>query len=108
MDEQAMSGNNLWSLLVNFLTVTPERDAGKHKHKHKHKHGHGHLHERKEHHDTQPGLEKAAAEKGGTQAPGEDVHKSRRERFVSRFAKLVADRRKSRGARQAASGSAEQ
>ncbi|KAI9062340.1 alpha/beta-hydrolase [Trametes sanguinea] len=102
MDEQTMSGNNLWSLLVNFLTVTPERDAGKHKHKHKHEHEH------KKHHDAQPGVEKAAAEKGGTQAPGEDVHRSRRERFVSRFAKLVADRRKSRGARQAANGSAEQ
>ncbi|OSC99852.1 alpha/beta-hydrolase [Trametes coccinea BRFM310] len=108
MDEQTMSGNNLWSLLVNFITVTPERDAGKHKHKHSHEHSHEHDHGHKEHHDAQGNGEKAATEKEGAQAKREGVHRSRREKFVSRFAKLVAEHRKSRGARQAAKGPGEQ
>ncbi|CDO75841.1 hypothetical protein BN946_scf184346.g2 [Trametes cinnabarina] len=105
MDEQTMSGNNLWSLLVNFLTVTPERD-GKHKHKHHHQHQHKH----EEHHDDARSRQAHAEEAGdgGTHDLADDAHKSKRERFVSRFAKLVADRRKSSGAQHAAKSTVKQ
>lgn len=85
MDEHAVSGNNLWSLIVNFLTMTPERDAGKHKHKHKH-----------EHEDRHRGGD---AEKHGHDGHSEGDKRSKRERFVSKFAKLVADHRKSEGSK---------
>ncbi|EPQ55203.1 lipase/ esterase, partial [Gloeophyllum trabeum ATCC 11539] len=32
-EERSMSGNNLWTVIVNFLTVTPDRDTGKGKEK---------------------------------------------------------------------------
>ncbi|KAI0653965.1 hypothetical protein C8Q70DRAFT_926701 [Cubamyces menziesii] len=85
MDEHAVSGNNLWSLIVNFLTMTPERDAEKHKHHDKHKHKHEGLHR------------DGDSEKHGRHS-GEDKL-SRREKLVSKFAKLVADHRKSKGAK---------
>ncbi|KAH9889491.1 hypothetical protein C8Q73DRAFT_707875 [Cubamyces lactineus] len=85
MDEHAVSGNNLWSLIVNFLTMTPERDAGKHKHKHKH-----------EHEDRHQGGD---AEKHGHDGHSAGDKRSRREKFVSKFAKLVADHRKSEGSK---------
>ncbi|KAL1941449.1 hypothetical protein VTO73DRAFT_7266 [Trametes versicolor] len=107
MDDQAVSGNNLWSLIVNFLTVTPERDAHKHKHKHGHAHGNGHVGTPPVEASTSDG-KKVDAEGAGDVA--EDTEKkSKRERFVSRFARLVTDQRKSRGANAAAAnGKAEQ
>ncbi|KAI0365600.1 hypothetical protein BV20DRAFT_982504 [Pilatotrama ljubarskyi] len=111
MDEHAVSGNNLWSLIVNFLTVTPERDAHKHKHKHKYKHEHEHEHE------VGGTRAEAEAENGGMQngtVAGEKGErekvkgKSRRERFVSLFARLVAEHRKSKGASEAAKSEGEQ
>ncbi|KAL6305246.1 hypothetical protein BKA93DRAFT_825271 [Sparassis latifolia] len=35
LSESSVSGNNLWSLIVDFLTVVPDEDAHKHKHKDK-------------------------------------------------------------------------
>ncbi|KAI0629024.1 alpha/beta-hydrolase [Trametes polyzona] len=109
MDEHAVSGNNLWSLIVNFLTVTPERDAHKHKHEH-HKHGHEHSqghedqpkgegdHEQKDH-----GREEDVQSAGQASEKVREPEKvSRREKFVSKFARLVAEQRKSRGAGTAA------
>ncbi|KAI0359652.1 alpha/beta-hydrolase [Trametes cingulata] len=101
MDEHAVSGNNLWSLIVNFLTVTPERDSHKHKHKHKHNSSHGHEGE-----GEKKGPEKTGVQNGtGVGENGENGDgkekvegKSRRERFVSRFARLVAEHRKWKGA----------
>ncbi|KAI0365597.1 alpha/beta-hydrolase [Pilatotrama ljubarskyi] len=103
----AVSGNNLWSLIVNFLTVTPERDAHKHKRKHKHKHEHEHEGGGEEE------AEKAGAQNGTTgKESSEDEEKikgkSRRERFVSLFARLTAERRKSKGASQTAKSEGEQ
>ncbi|TFK50945.1 alpha/beta-hydrolase [Heliocybe sulcata] len=34
-EEKSMSGNNLWNVMVNFLTITPDRDADKGKEKEK-------------------------------------------------------------------------
>ncbi|KZT21084.1 alpha/beta-hydrolase [Neolentinus lepideus HHB14362 ss-1] len=34
-EEKSLSGNNLWTVIVNFLTITPDRDAGKEKGKEK-------------------------------------------------------------------------
>ncbi|KAI0332971.1 alpha/beta-hydrolase [Cubamyces sp. BRFM 1775] len=92
MDEHAVSGNNLWSLIVNFLTMTPERDAGKHKHKHGHKHEHEH-----EHKDEREGAGDAGKHANGGQSGGDK--QSRREKLVSKFAKLVSDHRKSEGSK---------
>lgn len=49
VEENTMSGNNLWSMIVNFLTVTPER---------KHPHQHHHAEERKEEESNQSKREK--------------------------------------------------
>ncbi|KAI0827909.1 alpha/beta-hydrolase [Trametes gibbosa] len=103
MDEHAVSGNNLWSLIVNFLTINSERDG------HKHHHGHGHDHAQQQsdmgkgkapRHQEQP-LTSHDGEKGQA-AGGEGItrvveKRSRREHLVSKFAQLVAERRKSRG-----------
>ncbi|TFK88448.1 alpha/beta-hydrolase [Polyporus arcularius HHB13444] len=96
MDESALSGNNLWSLIVNFLTTTPDRDSSKHKHEHKHKHGG----------TVVQGPEKDGAAVDAAPAQGEkDVHSlgkagptPRREKIMSRFAWLMAENRKSHGA----------
>ena len=93
MDAHAVSGNNLWSLIVNFLTTTPERDA--HKHHHKHEHGDG----------APEGEAAAAGVNTDALAPPPDQEKaqeksetlSRRERIVSRFAWLSMENRKSHG-----------
>lgn len=39
MDEHVISGNNLWTLIIDFLTVNPD------KHRHLHSHSHSHLEE---------------------------------------------------------------
>ncbi|KAI0776295.1 alpha/beta-hydrolase [Trametes elegans] len=100
MDEHAMSGNNLWSLIVNFLTVTPERDSHKHAHDRGQHYHHHHHHRRHGREDT------GDREKDGETSKG-TAH-LKREKFVSRFARLVTEHRKSRGAGQTAQGRAEQ
>ncbi|OJT01964.1 AB hydrolase superfamily protein C4A8.06c [Trametes pubescens] len=97
MDDQAVSGNNLWSLIVNFLTVTPDRDAHK---LHKHKYQHAHVHSNGQ---VEPPVEasksdgKKVDKEGAKDAEENKEKKEKRERFVSRFARLVTDLRKSRG-----------
>ncbi|KAI0645263.1 alpha/beta-hydrolase [Trametes meyenii] len=102
MDEHSVSGNNLWSLIVNFLTVTPDRDEHKHRHEHEHEHEHWHRfnHRQHAHEGDKTGPQHTASEHEKT-GEGEEG-KSRREKFVSRFARIVAEHRKSRGASQAA------
>ena len=39
-DGSTVNANSLWSLIVNFLTTTPERGDAAHKHKHGHEHSH--------------------------------------------------------------------
>lgn len=63
---EGMSGNNLWSLMVNFLTTTPDKN---------HKH---------HHHDEQ---------EPDSKPPPED-RESKRERIRSRFAQLVSEHKK--------------
>ena len=101
-EDQAMSGNNLWQLIVNFLTVTPERDAHKHHGRH-HRHPHATSEKSKQtsEGDSGPG---GTGDASGKPAPAEPKTAdkpetmSRRERIVSKFAWLVAENRKSRGA----------
>ena len=90
-EDQAISGNNLWSLIVNFLTVTPERNEHKH-------HGHHHEH----HHATsEKDTQKPEADSPPVGEKPETM--SRREKIVSKFAWLVAERRKSQGVAPTAS-----
>ncbi|RPD68091.1 alpha/beta-hydrolase [Lentinus tigrinus ALCF2SS1-7] len=110
MDEHALSGNNLWSLIVDFLTITPDRDADKHKHTHTHKHQHSHRHEHEHGHgegNVDPETHEKDAEGGSITANGKGGkdHRSeklestsRGEKIMSRFARLMADNRKSQGA----------
>ncbi|KAH9856007.1 alpha/beta-hydrolase [Lenzites betulinus] len=119
MDEHSVSGNNLWSLIVNFLTVTPERDG----HKHHHTNGHGHGHEHGHQHPS--AAEKGKAPEHGGEYPasheGENgdavggegaaritAKQSKRDRFVSKFAHLVTERKKSPGVIAVAHDQAEQ
>ncbi|KAI0790560.1 hypothetical protein C8Q75DRAFT_806462 [Abortiporus biennis] len=75
VEENFISGNNLWSMIVNFLTVVPDK---------KH-HGHHHHHLD---HDKRQEQEKA-------ESPREEVRMpSKRERFRSKFAQFVAEHRK--------------
>lgn len=73
MDENVMSGNNLWSLLVDFLTKTP----GKHKHEHKRKDGHG--------------------REGHADVFEETDGNIEQEKHRSRFARFVTEHRKGHG-----------
>ncbi|KAH8087826.1 alpha/beta-hydrolase, partial [Cristinia sonorae] len=85
--ENMMSGNNLWSMIVNFLTVNPVEGSHSHRpHRHHHESG------------SEEQGEKAAAvgDKGKErEKEAEKTHGgSKRERFRSRFALLVAQSRK--------------
>ncbi len=73
MEENMMSGNNLWSMIVNFLTVSPDKSS--------HSLRHGHHHEKKQH------------EKDGREDE-QGKSTSKRERIRSRFAQFVAEQRK--------------
>lgn len=65
-EEHIMSGNNLWSMIVNFLTVTPEK---------KHHHPHHEAHEEKE-------------------KTSEEKTRSKRERLRSRLAFFATESKK--------------
>lgn len=69
-DEHALSANNFWSLIVDFLTLTPD----------KHKHGHGSDHARDRDHSPEDG------ERGKEK---EETHSHR-----SLLSRLVPERRK--------------
>lgn len=104
MDEKALSANNLWSLIVNFLTVTPERDV----HKHTHKHQHGHSRQAnvagKGPQEQDTGVQTEGNGQSGPRAttdaaaPTEKRETvSKREKMRSHFAWLVTENRKSHG-----------
>ncbi|PIL33424.1 hypothetical protein GSI_04046 [Ganoderma sinense ZZ0214-1] len=105
-EDQTMSGNNLWSLIVNFLTVTPERNEHKHHGHHDHHHKHAASEKSKQTQEgqsapvsvdeTRDSSEQLASV--GTKATEKPETMSRREKIVSKFAWLVAESRKSRGA----------
>ena len=103
MDENALSGNNLWSLIVDFLTITPDRDASKHKHKHKLEHSHGHDDDESAEpngHPKDTDGEVVVVEGKGEKDhhPGKPEGASRGEKIMSRFSRLMAERMKSQGA----------
>ncbi|TBU41951.1 alpha/beta-hydrolase [Dichomitus squalens] len=102
-EDHTLSGNNLWQLIVNFLTTTPDRDQ------HKHHKRYDHKHEREEKQDTTAtNPDRPVDVEGTAQAkPGEKAEStSRREKIVSKFAWLAAENRKSQ--RAAANGHGEQ
>lgn len=70
-EENIISGNNLWSLMVNFLTTSPDMSR-----KHEHEH------------------ERDGEEKSDEPRPHDK--ESKRERIRSRFAQLVSDGKKQR------------
>ncbi|CAL1711368.1 unnamed protein product [Somion occarium] len=72
VEEHMLSGNNLWSMIVNFLTVVPDKKHHHH-HLHLHRHKHGHNEDGKEKHD--------------------DRH-SKRERFMSMFAHFSKEQKR--------------
>ena len=100
MDENALSGNNLWSLIVDFLTITPDRDASKHKHKHKQEHSHGHEGAEPDGHPKDTDGEAVVVEGKGEKdhSSGKPEGASRGEKIMSRFSRLMAERMKSQGA----------
>ena len=113
MDENALSGNNLWSLIVDFLTITPDRDASKHKHKHKEGHSHGH--------DDDEGAEPNGHPKDTDgdvvvvegkcekdHPSGKPEGASRGEKIMSRFSRLMAEKKKLQGGGGAAASKNEQ
>lgn len=123
MEENMITGNNLWSMIVNFLTITPDRhehsSSGSHHH-HQHKksqHGREHEHEREK---TGTSTFSSTYTSTSTSTPvdthSHDVGKkkddkdvevaldggklhskeesSKMEKFRSRFAQFVAEQRK--------------
>ena len=110
MDENALSGNNLWSLIVDFLTITPDRDASKHKHKHKQEHSHGHDDDEGAEPDGHPkdtDGEVVVVEGKGEKDhhPGKPEGASRGEKIMSRFSRLMAEKKKLQGGGGAAEAS---
>ena len=102
MDENALSGNNLWSLIVDFLTITPDRDASKHKHKHKAGHTHGHDDDEGAEPDGHPKDTdgEAVVVEGKSEkdhSSGKPEGASRGEKIMSRFSRLMAEKKTSQG-----------
>ncbi|KAI1785206.1 alpha/beta-hydrolase [Ganoderma leucocontextum] len=103
-EDQAISGNNLWQLIVNFLTVTPDRDAHKHHGHHQHQHAVSEKSKQKPEGDGAPVRVAGTGEPSekpasvGAKVAEKPETMSRREKIVSKFAWLVAENRKSRGA----------
>ncbi|KAI0753082.1 hypothetical protein C8Q80DRAFT_1097008 [Daedaleopsis nitida] len=105
MDANALSGNNLWSLIVNFLTATPDRHA--HENGTEKTEGDGPSSEVRAHAATE---ETDGSSRNAEGPPGEKEEKvkeqekpksetmSRKEKIASRFAWLVSESRKSKGA----------
>ncbi|KAH9942207.1 alpha/beta-hydrolase [Epithele typhae] len=96
MDPNAVSGNNLWSLIVNFLTTTPDRDAGRHG-ADQHDHARARTSRRHGSGSSSGGSrsDRDAAKAKETETERETEKASTRERFASRFAWLSAESRRS-------------
>lgn len=110
MEENVISGNNLWSMIVNFLTVTPDKQphSGSH-HTHHHHHHRSNEHEKPQSSAPKPvdpsngsGVAPLVSEKKSDKDAvdvGLDGGKSKEsvskmEKFRSRFAQFVAEQRK--------------
>lgn len=94
-DESLLSGNSLWSLMANFLTVVPDKEGhGHHEHGHEREREHEREQERDREQENENEPSDARDSASNYSRESRDSRESQVERFRSRFAQIVTEEKK--------------